>query len=144
MAIDLFQADELVTRANVNQRITDIKNCFSGASLYSNSSGSAGTINLSDDYSNYDYIYVEYSDSYGTRNSVVFSASASQTTLTMAGADSSSASKIYFRTAYMTFSGTTATVDRNGMAQLNFSGNDSWYTDSNSLIYVTKIIGYKY
>ena len=82
MAIDLFQADELVTRANVNQRLTDIKNMFpisidnggtggttataartnlgvmTPVSLYGNASGNTGTVTLSDAIGNYSLIEI--------------------------------------------------------------------------------------
>lgn len=77
MAIDLFQADEIVSRTNVNQRLTDIKDMFpvsvanggtggstatlartnlgvmSPTELYYNASGSSSTIPLSDTIANY-------------------------------------------------------------------------------------------
>lgn len=82
MAIDLFQADELVSRANVNQRLTDIKDMFpvsianggtggttatlartnldvmTGVQLYYNASGYHGSIPLSDTIANYSKIEI--------------------------------------------------------------------------------------
>lgn len=70
MAIDLFQADELVLRANVNQRLTDIKDRFTSVdtnistltpvSLYYNDPGTTGTITLSQSIANFQIIEVYY------------------------------------------------------------------------------------
>ena len=68
MAIDLFQADELVSRANVNQRLTDVTTKFTSVDtnitnltpvqLYYNTNGSTGTIELSDNIKNYQMIEI--------------------------------------------------------------------------------------
>ena len=73
MAIDLFQADELVSRANVNQRLTDINTALTTVdtgigtltpvSLYYNSSGNHGTVPLSDSIANYSGIEIFYINS---------------------------------------------------------------------------------
>lgn len=70
MAIDLFQADEIVSRVNVNQRLTDIKDKFTSVdtsittltpvSLYYNANGSTGTIPLSQEIQNFQVIEVYY------------------------------------------------------------------------------------
>lgn len=70
MAIDLFQADEIVSRTNVNQRLTDIKDKFTSVdtsittltpvSLYYNDPGTTGTILLSQSIANFEIIEIFY------------------------------------------------------------------------------------
>jgi hypothetical protein len=70
MAIDLFQADEIVSRTNVNQRLTDVKDKFTSVDtiintltpvyLYYNDPGTTGTITLSQSIANFQIIEVYY------------------------------------------------------------------------------------
>ena len=70
MAIDLFQSDEIVSRVNVNQRLTDIKDKFTSVDtsittltpvyLYYNDPGTKGTIQLSQSIVNFQMIELFY------------------------------------------------------------------------------------
>lgn len=149
MAISLFNYNEIVSRANVNQRITDIKNCFSGTSLWGNGGGYSGTITLSDNYENYDFIYVQ------ARNAGIATANIFRPVTTSKVSifnlypdDDSSVTGMLYRGAILEFSDTTVTWSRNGSYhfQKSSSTDDGWTPSGtdNAGIWLTKIIGYKY
>jgi len=150
MAISLFQADELVSRANVNQRITDIKNCFSGTSLWQNVSGYKGTITLSDNYNNYDFVYVQaMNNDIATAN--IFRPNVTNKLLVsnLYADENTPVTGLYYRGTILEFSGTTVTLSRNGSYWLkkDHTVDDGWTaaSDSNTAgIYITNIMGYKY
>lgn len=141
MAINLFEANEVVSRVNVNQRITGINNGISGTYLYNNSTGIRDTITLSDDYSNYDCIYVQFNDN-GVNNSVYFMTEdcnqVNLFNLYRKGSDDG----MWYHGALLTFTGTSAVFSRQGSLNISDTGSNVW--DNTSGVYVTKIIGYKY
>lgn len=119
---------------------------MAGTTLYSNSSGSTGTIILFSDYASFKEIYIEYKDSYGIRDSTTFSPNATQAAINIPYVNSAineNVNAIYFRTAFATFSGNTITIGRNGTSTLHFSSDDTWVWGEGSKIAIVKVIGYK-
>ena len=118
-----------------------------GISLWGNSSGTQSTITLSDTYTNYDFICVHGLDN-GVATSTIFrTALSSQANVCNWYADSgtnSSVTGMYYHGCILKFNGTSATFSRNGVywAKMSSSVSDTW--NSNSGIYITKIVGYKY
>lgn len=141
MAISVFEANELVSRANVNQRISGINQGVVGTDLYSNESGTMTTIQLSDDYSNYDCIYIQYVDN-DVNNGVHFMTNVGNQVnlfnLYRKGSDDG----MWYHGALLTFTGTSAVFIRQGSLNISDTGSNVW--DNTSGVYVKKIIGYKY
>lgn len=109
-----------------------------GTILYENSSGTTGTVSLSDTYTNYKLIEV-----FGKKDNIVSSTKFDTTlnnkaSLTISNKNNSSTITIYTNTS--TFSGTRATVV-GGAVAFNSSGVVG-FTGSNE-IYIIKVVGYK-
>ena len=166
MAIDLFQADELVLRANVNQRInqanayfpvsvanggtgatdaagarTNLGNLLSRTELFANSSGAGGTIYLSDDYTNYSYIYVQFMDNDVFNDATLYRGHGNQLVITNWYAFSGGGG-MYAHTALLTFSGTTVTRERSGTYMLRNTTNNSWNASASAVL-ITQVVGLK-
>lgn len=163
MSIDLFQADELVSRANVNQRLTDVTTKFTSVdtnittltpvTLYSNYNGSTGTITLSDTIINYEmieiYFYV-YTLSGAWCNSTRLSNAKGNTigtALTISiGGNYNSTPRL------KAYGGNTWAVDdqitRSGQTRMNSTGSNTTTTesvaDSSDCPKIYKVVGYKY
>ena len=110
--------------------------------LYSNSSGTNGTITLSQSYKNFTRIKVYFHDN-GVNNMVeLHTANGGQVNLanvyTTTNGDTT-----YIHSALLTFSGTTATFSRNGVLSLK---SDEYAPNMSAQygVYVKKIVGYKY
>lgn len=175
MAIDLFDADEIVSRSNVNQRLTDIKNMFPvsianggtgettatgirtslgimyGTSLYDNSSGSTGTISLSQTIANFQFIEIFFwvTTSEDFRHSIRIYTGGSSNILTTAtinigGTVSGTTRRVRVVAGNMHISGTELTHTRDVRAVIN--GSTSFETADNTTDAATvyKVIGYKY
>lgn len=154
MAVTPFEANEIVTRGNVNNRITQLNDMFLGViketELYYNSNGTKSTITLSDTYTNYEYIQVfgklggsGVSDIF--KPSVVSTLSLSKEFVTVyAGALLGHG----FNIGTLTFSDKTVTFGSTNCGQYTVqSGTESWTaaTSSNTAgLSVYKIVGYKY
>lgn len=123
-------------KEDVQTAQTDISN-LQGTILYSNSTGTTGTVSLSDTYTNYRYIEV-----FGKKDNIVSSTKFdttlnSKASLTISNRNNSTTITIYTNTS--TFSGTSATVV-GGAVAFN-SGGVVGFTGSNE-IYIIKVIGY--
>ena len=120
---------------------TDILQAITGTSLYDNTSGSNGTINLSDSTANYDKLYIEYKDNDGTFNSTEITAPNGKTVYLVTQYPYSN-STTYIKCCRCSISGTTITPTNYSETAIK-SGNSPTVTNTN-YIYITKVIGYKY
>ena len=141
MAIDLFAANELVTRQNVNNRVSKANSMIVGTSLYSNSSGTSSTIALSDTYTNYDEIKILFaeSDYYDT---ATFYPSFGSTTQIFTLYAYSNGNGIYYHGCLLAFSGTTVTFERQNIGKFLTTNSIEVLSDTATKVY--KILGYKY
>lgn len=118
----------------------DVMEAIQGTTLYSNSSGSTGTISLSDNASNYDKFYIEFIDNDGTVSSKeVTSPNGKDVYLSITYPSSVS----YKKDVIVTISGTSITPKT--YSTITFRNNQSpTIASSTNYIYITKVIGFKY
>lgn len=109
-------------------------------SLYSNSSGTNGTITLSDNYSNYDVIKVLFGDN-NVHSVFSFYPSVAYRTPLSTLYTYSNLAGLYFHGSFLSFSDKTATFSRQGLSDFTSSGTS---TMSSTDLKVYKILGYKY
>ena len=118
----------------------DILEAIQGVSLYSNISGSAGTIQLSDSAANYDKLYIEFIDNDGTVGSKEITSPNGKNvylSITYPG------SVAYKKDVIVAISGTSITPQT--YSTITFRNNQSPTIDSSTnYIYITKVIGFKY
>jgi hypothetical protein len=165
MSADLFEANELVSRSNVNDRITAINGMFpvsiadggtgsntatgartnlavmTGVQLYYNASGTQSTIQLDDSSANYSYLEIYYmNDDDKTSCVKIDNPNGKSVELSMIAYWNG---LMYLRTAVVSISGTSITWNSNyiGWATVGANGTTTY---NNNLIYITKIVGYKY
>lgn len=118
----------------------DIMEAIQGTSLYSNTSGSAGTIQLSDSSANYDKFYIEFIDNDGTVGSKeVTYPNGKNVYLSITYPSSVS----YKKDVVVSISGTSITPQT--YSTITFRNNQSpTINSSTNYIYITKVIGFKY
>lgn len=112
-------------------------------SLYSNSSGTYGTITLSDSYTNYDLIRVYFLDN-GVTNVTEFPTNIGKQVNLDNVYIHSNGTVLYIHSCLLTFSGTSATFSRNNVLSLTTSNSVNINQTAGNGIYVNKIVGYKY
>lgn len=118
----------------------DIMEAIQGTTLYSNSTGSAGTITLSDSASNYDKFYIEFIDNDGTVSSKeVTSPNGKNVYLSITYPSSVS----YKKDVIVSISGTSITPQTYSTITFR-SGQSPTIASSTNYIYITKVIGFKY
>ncbi len=110
-------------------------------SLYENSSGSNGTITLSDSAANYNILEIFYRDNNGNdfNSTRVFGPNGKNVYLSCIEAASTPATNI--RTSRYAISGTSMTVSSYTYTQIPNKNNPS--VSANNYLYVTKVFGYK-
>ena len=160
MAIDLFQADELVSRANVNQRLTDVTDKFTDVDtiinnltpvrLYYNEPGTTGTITLSQSIANFQIIEVYYwltsisstwNGSDKAHNGGTNSINTSLTISIPASYNGTPRLKAYASSVSMVDDALTR--NRNELANITGT-NTSSVSDSSEIPSIYAVIGYKY
>ena len=118
----------------------DIMKAIQGITLYSNSTGSSGTITLSDNSSNYDKFYIEFIDNDGTVSSKeVTSPNGKSVYLSITYPSSVS----YKKDVIVSISGTSITPTTYSTITFR-SGQSPTIANSTNYIYITKVIGFKY
>lgn len=132
----------------INSQDVTTKNYVDGVVLYNNSAGTSGTITLSDNYTNYKTIKIYY-----TRyNNEIVNSSELNTDITnivhlFIYSTTEPFSKMLFMTCNLIFSGSTVTLEKNIKSIIGLIAGETSITsktDSGSILYVNKIIGYKY
>ena len=118
----------------------DIMEAIQGISLYSNTSGTGGTVNLSDSSANYDKFYIEFIDNDGTVGSKEVTSPNGKNvylSITYPG------SVAYKKDVIVSISGSTITPQT--YSTITFRNNQSpTINSSTNYIYITKVIGFKY
>lgn len=118
----------------------DILEAIQGVSLYSNTSGSAGTIQLSDSAVNYDKFYIEFIDNDGTVSSKeITSPNGKSVYLSITYPSSVS----YKKDVIVSISGTSITPTTYSTITFR-SGQSPTIANTTNYIYITKVIGFKY
>lgn len=118
----------------------DIMKAIQGTTLYSNSTGSNGTITLSDNASNYDKFYIEFIDNDGTVSSKeVTTPNGKSVYLSITYPSSVS----YKKDVIVSISGTSITPTTYSTITFR-SGQSPTIANSTNYIYITKVIGFKY
>lgn len=116
-------------------------------SLYTNTSGTQSTIELSDSIYNYDSIKVYFRDDNWCFNSIQTLRTASDTPLQISFSLSSvsSAGKLYVKAAQIQLSGINVTWHADHHGSFGFKNNESIQGDpSTNSLYILKITGFKY
>lgn len=118
----------------------DILEAIQGVSLYSNTSGDEGTIQLSDSAANYDKLYIEFIDNDGTVGSKeITSPNGKNVYLSITYPSSVS----YKKDVIVSISGKAITPTT--YSTITFRNNQSpTINSSTNYIYITKVIGFKY
>lgn len=118
----------------------DILEAIQGVSLYSNTNGSASSIQLSDSAANYDKLYIEFIDNDGTVGSKeITSPNGKNVYLSITYPSSVS----YKKDVIVAISGTSITPTT--YSTITFRNNQSpTINSSTNYIYITKVIGFKY
>lgn len=116
-------------------------------SLYTNASGTQGTIQLSDSIYNYDKILIYYRDDNLVINTVVCQTpsygDAIETSPVMGTV--SSAGRLYIKASQIQLSGTTVTWRTDHYGTFGFKNSESIFGDpSTNHLYILKITGFKY
>ena len=118
----------------------DILNAIQGESLYSTTSGSAGSIQLSNSAANYDKLYIEFIDNDGTVGSKEITSPNGKNiylSITYPG------SVAYKKDVIVAISSTSITPQT--YSTITFRNNQSpTINSSTNYIYITKVIGFKY
>lgn len=120
---------------------TNLGGVLSRTELFANSSGAGGTIYLSDDYTNYSYIYVQFMDNDVFNDATLYRGHGNQLVITNWYAFSDGEG-MYAHTALLTFSGTTVTRKRSGTYILRNTTNNSWNASASAIL-ITQIVGLK-
>ena len=112
-------------------------------SLYNNSSGTSGTVTLSDSSSNYEYIEIYFKDNDNCYASFKAYGPNGKTLLLTTNKTASAGSKGWIKNAKIEISGSSITfaADKGQITLVN-NGNSSINTDS--VIWICSVIGYKY
>lgn len=113
-------------------------------SLYSNASGTTGTVTLSDSADNYDYleIYAVLQDGVCATPVNVRSPNGKTVDLNWAGVWSSG--NVAIARARVTISGTSITFNSNYQVTMVNGGTHTVSTNAANLIYITRVVGYKF
>lgn len=134
----------------------DIRSALSvmtGTSLWGSSSGTKSTINFTDNYANYDFIYIQGMDNGVATCNIFRPITTSQVSIcNWYATAASNPMGMYYHGCYLSFSyssstgKTTVTFERNGTYTVKLAANtdDTWTVSSTAGIYITKIMGYKY
>lgn len=118
----------------------DIMKAIQGVELYSNTSGTNGTVNLNDSSANYDKFYIEYIDNDGTVCSKeVTSPNGKNVYLSITYPSSVS----YKKDVIVEISGSTITPQTYSTITFR-SGQSPTIANSTNYIYITKVLGFKY
>lgn len=149
-----FAADELVSRANVNSRVTDVNSTIgtlTPVQLYYNVSGSTGTIALSQSIENFQVIEIFFSVAtsdtfyssvrvFNNGNNSILTAA----TINIGGTVSGTTRRVRAVAGNMRITGTELSHTRDVRAIIN--GSSSFETGDNTTdaANVHKIVGYKY
>ena len=158
MSVTYFEATDKVTRVNVNEKIdeinfqnneldtkisnqeTKINTARAGVELYS-SNGTSGTITLSDNVSNYDYLWIYWRNNEGT----YFYSKTSPKLQPKWGLGehhySSTDGYYVFNSKYITISDTTITQGNVGYANVKTNIYPNARVENH--IYILRVIGYK-
>ncbi|MBQ1496007.1 MAG: hypothetical protein IIZ40_01465 [Bacilli bacterium] len=118
----------------------DVMEAIQGTALYSNTTGSAGTITLSDNASNYDKFYIEFIDNDGTVGSKEITSPNGKNiylSITYPGSVS------YKKDVIVSINGTSITPQTYSTITFR-SGQSPTINSTTNYIYITKILGFKY
>ena len=159
MSVTYFEATDKVTRVNVNEKIdeinfqnneldtkisnqeTKINTARAGVELYSSGGGEKGTITLSDNISNYDYLWIYWRNNEGT----YFYSKTSpklQPKWGLCEQHYSSTDGYYvFNSKNLTITETTITQSNVGYANVKTNTYPTVRTEDN--LYILKVKGYK-
>lgn len=143
MAISEFTATELVSRSNVNQRITQANKCFP-VSLYSNSSGTTSTIPLSDSIANYSKIGIYYYTEGATTGCAFYTEfDSSVSSVLLCGVRTNDAgNSTFLKSIKLTCSGTSISFAA-GWQNTVKTSSVTFTADTASLA-IYQVVGYKY
>lgn len=134
-----------VTADNMNE-IKQVVNDLNPVTLYNNSLGSNGTITLSDDVNNYEYIEIFYLSNDGYLSSKKIIAGNGYTELVSYQPNRSSDSEICFKFRVVSINNNTISTGQDSggyfIKEVVLSAN-GYQQFANNYIYITRVLGYK-
>ena len=142
MAISEFVSTELVSRANINNRITQANLCFP-VSLYSNVSGTTSTVQLSDSAANYNYLEIYFKDNDGEFGCTKVYSPDGKPLLLSTIKVSGGGNRTWLKSQKVSISGTSITFGTD-QGQATMVNNDVSSMAVWATISICYVIGYKY
>lgn len=133
----LFKSDGTLTAFGGSTRIYGV------ATLYNNTSGTDGTVTLSDSAANYDYLEIFYgkgTDTTNHKSEKIHAPNGKHVSLITGYTSSSTLSLLYFKG--VNISGTSITVSTHGRTSIDGSGGTA-IAQTTNYIKIYKVLGYK-
>ena len=139
---DLPSTNTSINATNLNQVQTNTENAINGTILYNNTSGSNGTIQLSDSVSNYTYLEIYAKPNVANYVPIVTKALITGTTnyiyISFATVDTSAV--IYQKARVVEATGTSISTYGSRYGQFFYNGSSSFSATND--VYITRVIGY--
>lgn len=138
-----FQADTINFKTGSTSLTKNSNYCiYGGRVLYSNSSGSTGTITLNETANNFSMIEIFYGkDSQGYDSTKIYLPNGKTASLTVTNMYSTTG--IQTATKLVTISGTSVTPNTSRCGYLNLDGSSFLKTDAENIIKIRYVVGYK-
>lgn len=138
--IPISQGGTSATTATAARTNLEVRKEFS---LYSNSSGTTGTITLSDSYKNYKVIKVYFNDNGVYDTATLYTDMGTKLALSTVYLYTSGTGA-YVHSTLIAFSGTSVSFSRNGLIAINENPTIDITLSSDAGIHINKVLGYKY
>lgn len=127
--------------------ITDKESAYyynGGYTLYDNTSGTSGTVTLSQSIGSFWYTEIHYCDNNNRDHGSIRIYNSNNKTISLSIIEPSSGNSTYIRRTRITTSGTSVTPDITNAGYISIGENKTWnYSYGTNYIKITKIIGYR-
>ena len=134
-----------VNATNLNQMQTNIENAINAlipVVLYNNTSGTTGSVTLSETAANFSYLEIFFGDSSGNYPGLssvkIYNPNGKRASTTIMQKEGSGATRIRINTRSLNISGTSITVES---YQINYINDGGQYTSNEQKIY--RVLGYR-
>ena len=143
-AVNKCQASDMnEIKSVVNTNYNEIIDKITPVALYNNTSGSNGTIALSDSSANYEYIEIFYRSNDNDYSSVkVYQPNGKNVSL-FAARPNGSTTRVYQKYRVVNINGTSISTITNGAVQFTAIQSSGCVVVAETDIYITRVIGFK-